>query len=97
MILVFFSYFGYFKFLKKPEVVSNEDIIIEENSFSSNTIKDVNYVSKDAKGNEYIINASKGIDIKSLKFINQIFSESANIESKKETWSDLKDVRKKLS
>ena len=30
-----------------------------------------------------IINASKGIDIKSLKFINQIFSESANIESKK--------------
>tara|TARA_B100000161_G_C33545081_1_gene412602 strand:+ start:852 stop:1421 length:570 start_codon:yes stop_codon:yes gene_type:complete len=64
LILVFFSYFGYFKFLKKPEVVSNEDIIIEENSFSSNTIKDVNYVSKDAKGNEYIINASKGeIDI----------------------------------
>tara|TARA_B100001248_G_scaffold59056_1_gene40256 strand:- start:79265 stop:80275 length:1011 start_codon:yes stop_codon:yes gene_type:complete len=30
-----------------------------------------------------IINASKGIDIKSLKFINQIFTETVNIDNKK--------------
>jgi len=41
-----------------------KDVIIEENYSSSNVMMDVNYVSKDAKGNEYIINASEGqIDI----------------------------------
>ena len=36
----------------------------------SNTIKDVKYVSRDAKGNEYIIKASEGqIDIKEPNII----------------------------
>ena len=51
------------KFKKKTNESFNEKVIVE-NSFSSNTIKDVNYISKDVKGNEYIINASTGeIDI----------------------------------
>ena len=62
MILVFFSYFGYFKFLKKPEVVSNEDIIMRK-FISFNTIKDVITFLKILR-QRIIINASKGeIDI----------------------------------
>ena len=47
------------KFKKKTNENINEKVIVE-NSFSSNTINDVNYISRDAKGNEYIINASTG-------------------------------------
>ena len=59
------SYFIYFNFLKKNETIKITSESLEEKSFSSNTIKDVSYLSKDTKGNEYIINASTGeIDIK---------------------------------
>ncbi len=47
------------KFKKKTNESFNEKVIVE-NSFSSNIINDVNYISRDAKGNEYIINASTG-------------------------------------
>tara|TARA_B100000575_G_scaffold287060_1_gene284761 strand:- start:567 stop:1160 length:594 start_codon:yes stop_codon:yes gene_type:complete len=47
------------KFQKKTNKSFNEKVIVE-NSFSSNIINDVNYISRDAKGNEYIINASTG-------------------------------------
>ena len=47
------------KFQKKTNESFNEKVIVE-NSFSSNIINDVNYISRDAKGNEYIINASTG-------------------------------------
>ncbi len=63
-ILTVAGFFGYFNFLKKNNTKKIEPISLEENSFSSNTIKDVNYISRDTKGNEYIINASTGeIDI----------------------------------
>ena len=78
------------KFKKKTNESSNEKVIIE-NSFSSNTIKDVNYISKDVKGNEYIINASTGeIDINDpdiiyltnvIAFINLKNSNTINIKS----------------
>ena len=78
------------KFKKKTNESFNEKIIVE-NSFSSNTIKDVNYISKDVKGNEYIINASTGeIDINNpdiiyltnvIAFINLKNSNTINIKS----------------
>ena len=78
------------KFKKKNNESFDEKVIIE-NSFSSNTIKDVNYISKDVKGNEYIINASTGeIDINNpdiiyltnvISFINLKNSNTINIKS----------------
>ena len=78
------------KFKKKTNESFNEKVIVE-NSFSSNTIKDVNYISKDVKGNEYIINASTGeIDINNpdiiyltnvIAFINLKNSNTINIKS----------------
>ena len=78
------------KFKKKTNENFNETVKVE-NSFSSNTIKDVNYMSKDVKGNEYIINASTGeIDINNpdiiyltdvMAFINLKNSNTINIKS----------------
>jgi len=78
------------KFKKKTNESFNEKVIVE-NSFSSNTIKDVNYMSKDVKGNEYIINASTGeIDINNpdiiyltdvIAFIKLKNSNTINIKS----------------
>ena len=49
----------YFYFPKKIKKV--ESINIEENTtYNSNIIKDVEYASKDAKGNKYIVNAKEG-------------------------------------
>ena len=64
----------YFKFLKSNDIEEIESDTIEENSFSSNIIKEVNYISKDAKGNEYIINAKTGV-------INLKNSEKIDIKS----------------
>ena len=65
LILVFFLFSGliYYKFFinknsKEAEVsIENSE---DKDSYTSNIIKDVNYSSTDAKGNEYIINASQG-------------------------------------
>ena len=51
-------YFFYFKDLKKENIEIN--ILSDETSFNSNIIENVNYISKDASGNEYIINARQG-------------------------------------
>ena len=60
----------YFKFFKSNDIEKIKSDSIEENSFSSNIIKEVNYISKDAKGNEYIINAKTGeIDINNSDII----------------------------
>jgi len=51
----------YFKYLKKEKIVK---IIESEDSetitYSSNIINDVYYLSKDKKGNQYIVSASEG-------------------------------------
>ncbi len=73
LILVFVLYLG-FKFINKNKVSevssiqsndiskSAEETERENNqeTYNSNIIKDVNYSSKDAKGNEYIIDALEG-------------------------------------
>ena len=54
---VYFKYIGQKSYTEAEVKVENSE---ENNSYSSNIIKDVNYSSTDAKGNEYIINASQG-------------------------------------
>ena len=56
IILIFF----FLKFSKKSEQVESNINTTKDTSYSSNIIKDVNYSSKDASGNEYIIFASQG-------------------------------------
>ena len=70
LFLVLASYFIYEKFKKKDKnemglIEKSEDII-----YNSNIIKDVNYVSKDSEGNEYIIEAKEGeIDLDNTNVI----------------------------
>ena len=68
LIIIFF--FGY-KFLKEEKKNSLEKkTIVEDIDTSSNIIKDVNYRSKDEKGNEYILYAKEGqIDLNNNKII----------------------------
>jgi len=74
ILVVFFCFLVIIFFYKKlnnnikiDKVNINEQ---EENSSNSNIIKDVNYVSKDSRGNEYIIDASEGqIDLSDNKTI----------------------------
>ncbi len=56
IILLPFLYDGFFKKKIDPPAVNTS----EDTFYNSNIIKNVNYVSKDARGNEYIINASEG-------------------------------------
>ena len=62
ILIVFFTIlllFLYERFFKKKTDPPAENTS-EDTLYNSNIIKNVNYVSKDAKGNEYIINASEG-------------------------------------
>ena len=69
IVKIFFIFFiltiiilVYFKFFKEkdPEISTSEKPIVEEKVYSSNIIENVNYSTKDAEGNEYIITAFKG-------------------------------------
>ena len=62
-LIFFFLYlifFFYSKVTKKNITKDIEPSTTEVQSYNSNIIKDVNYSSKDEKGNEYIIDAEKG-------------------------------------
>ena len=88
MLIFYVIYLKYFKIENENQV---ETDIIEENSYSSNTIQEVNYISKDSRGNEYIIDAKTGeIDINNpdviyltdvRAFINLKNSEKIHIKS----------------
>ena len=56
-LIIISSLFMYFKFFKKTEKVEKQTEMVEEEIYQSNIIKDVNYTTKDADGNEYIIRA----------------------------------------
>ena len=63
ILIIFFLtilIFSYNKYFKKNGPIEANTSNSEDISYSSNIIKDVNYSSKDAKGNEYIINALQG-------------------------------------
>lgn len=70
---IFFIFFfpvilltGYFKFIKDNTSVDNDklneatNVAIEDDSNNSNIIKNIKHVSKDLKGNEYIVEALEG-------------------------------------
>ncbi len=58
VLIIIFIYLDYYTNEKNVEV---KELKIEENNFSnSNIIKDIQYSSKDIKGNEYIILANEG-------------------------------------
>ena len=58
IILIVSTYFKIFE--KKPTEIDNSTNLDQEQIYSSNIITDVNYTTKDANGNEYIITAQKG-------------------------------------
>ena len=59
--IVFAIFLIYFKFFKtENKIVKNEEIIIENEVYSSNIIENVNYSTKDADQNEYLITALIG-------------------------------------
>ena len=61
LILLFtLSIIVYQKYIKNKENVQTSQNDKEDNLYSSNTIMDINYVTKDEDGNEYIINAKIG-------------------------------------
>ena len=67
LVLILLLFF--FTLAKKSENEKKTEKIIEE-SYSSNILKNVNYVSKDTWGNEYIINALQGeIDLQNTNII----------------------------
>ena len=64
-VLLFLIFQFYSKFYKDPEEYKpsqEKNIVIneQENLISSNVIKDVNYVTRDADGNEYTVTSSEG-------------------------------------
>ena len=64
IILIIFAititFFIIYKQKQEQKILKTESKIVEETVYSSNIIKNVNYSSKDSKGNEYIIFASEG-------------------------------------
>ncbi len=64
LFLIIISLIYLFNSYQKDSSIEKIGDKTEENNYSSNIIKNVSYISKDAKGNEYTINASEGeIDI----------------------------------
>ena len=59
IILLIFALIIYLKYSKKESISDIPEKVLEE-PYKSNIMEDVSYSSKDAKGNEYIVNASKG-------------------------------------
>ena len=60
VLFSFFAIFIYSKFYPKKKSIQPAEIQEEEIMYSANIIQGVNYVSKDLKGNEYIIEAAQG-------------------------------------
>ena len=59
ILLLISSLIIFLKYSKKESFTQIEEEVLEE-PYKSNIMEDVSYSSKDAKGNEYIVNASKG-------------------------------------
>ena len=65
------SLFFYSNFIKQKTVTTSSNKIVEENdTYSSNIMKNVSYTSEDLKGNKYTINAKEGeIDLSNSEVI----------------------------
>ena len=63
-ILIFFVFYFYFKTPQDKKITEVIEEAPIENTYTSNIIEDVEYLSKDPNGNEYIIRAKQGeIDV----------------------------------
>ena len=70
IIVFFFLLIFFFKSNNKDTTVIEEDKSLGDKIENSNIIKDVSYISKDSKGNEYKLEASEGvIDQKESNYI----------------------------
>ena len=71
LLLILSILFFYSKLNKKNQIVDTKtDLENNETISSGNVIKDVNYSSKDSRGNEYVMNASEGqVDLNNTKTI----------------------------
>ena len=71
LILLFFLYLALKNEDKITDIQNKEQVKVQEEViYNSNIIEDVNYNARDAKGNQYIINADKGeIDINNSDII----------------------------
>ena len=68
LILIFAGLIILLKFYDQKKI--QEEKIIEKNPYNSNLLENVEYISKDAKGNEYIVKATKGeIDLNDSNII----------------------------
>ncbi len=89
VIIAFFFSLNFFK--KEEKTPIENESIVEDIDTTTNIIKNVSYSSKDAKGNEYILNANEGqIDLTNNKIIflnnvkatiNMFNGETINIQS----------------
>ena len=61
IIVFLFLLFFFFISNNKDAIIIEKDKSLEEKNDSSNIIKDVSYISKDSKGNEYKLKASEGV------------------------------------
>ena len=59
-IISIISIILYYKYSKEKNILTVERVISDEDSYKSNIMENVSYSSKDAKGNEYTVNASRG-------------------------------------
>ena len=78
ILLILFLFISYSFFFKKKTTKVSETVKIEETISSSNIIQDVNYTTRDADGNEYIVTAVEGeIDYSnsSILFLTNVKAE----------------------
>ena len=61
IIIFFFLLFFFFKSNNKDTIIIKDYESFDEKIDSSNIIKDVSYVSKDSRGNEYKLEAAEGV------------------------------------
>ena len=59
-IISIISIISYYKYSKEKNVFRVDKVVSDDDSYNSNIMENVSYSSKDAKGNEYIVNASQG-------------------------------------
>ena len=59
-VFLILAFYFYFKSSQKDKITEIKKDEIIENTFTSNIIENVEYLSKDARGNEYIIRAKEG-------------------------------------
>ena len=60
-IIIFFVLILFYKLNTKDPIVQDKTKILDEKIESSNIIRDVSYISKDSKGNEYKLEAVEGV------------------------------------